>query len=42
MHSATSNLPPCTQIMNGDVHLIQEINIIIVFFISGLVLKTGQ
>ena len=28
--------------MNGEVHLIPEINMIIVFFISGLVLKTGS
>ncbi|KAL4419051.1 hypothetical protein ABPG77_010330, partial [Micractinium sp. CCAP 211/92] len=27
-------------ILNGSVHVIQEVNIIIVFFISGLVLKT--
>ncbi|KAL4439853.1 hypothetical protein ABPG75_002854 [Micractinium tetrahymenae] len=27
-------------ILNGEVHVIQEVNIIIVFFISGLVLKT--
>jgi predicted Na+-dependent transporter len=35
--------PPwsCLQI-GGDIHVIQEINIILVFFISGLVLKTDD
>ncbi|EFN59401.1 hypothetical protein CHLNCDRAFT_49947 [Chlorella variabilis] len=29
-------------IMDGEIHVIQEINIILVFFISGLVLKTDD
>jgi len=30
------------QIMDGSVHLIQELNIIIVFFLSGRVLAPGE
>lgn len=41
-HSLSAEPPwSCLQI-GGDIHVIQEINIILVFFISGLVLKTDD